>query len=264
MPIDIWDYETFDSDLRSILEARADLVKNYWETDQRQFYEREASDHTMPHPTNLFASDYRDLVEDRLMPAMELRSIRAWHYTRLTDDELEVVKRSGIHISTVDSLTQRLGFQVAAFRLSETEAAEILHRSPFQEKNTSRLGKFWMTSHPIAVDDSGVEPLLAYWGGEAVYFCLPERDSLLQKIGLIGSPVVFEIGVPIAVTRHCYSASRSAAITFARTLGCQPPREAFDLYSKCDLNPQHIIGVHKPSDKTFDRIANGYPARFKS
>ena len=54
---------------------------------------------------------------------------------------------------------------VAAGELTSAQANALFDAGPFQSKQReSRSGKFWMTLHPIAVDDGGVEPLLGHWG----------------------------------------------------------------------------------------------------
>jgi hypothetical protein len=39
---------------------------------------------------------------------METRTIRAWHYTRLTDAEVVAMRMTGISLSSLDAIRQRL------------------------------------------------------------------------------------------------------------------------------------------------------------
>jgi hypothetical protein len=71
-------------ELISKLRANAELVRNYLTTDRRLFEEREASDHRMPHATNPYGYDYQAFVEQVGRDIMQVRTIRAWHYTRLS------------------------------------------------------------------------------------------------------------------------------------------------------------------------------------
>ena len=48
--IDVWDVETFDSELRGDLDAHADVIRDYMLTSRHQRLEREASDRTCPIP----------------------------------------------------------------------------------------------------------------------------------------------------------------------------------------------------------------------
>lgn len=85
--IDVWNVETFDEDLIATLRANSELVRNYIVTDREIFLEREASGLRVPYRTNPHAESYGRFLED-LDPLMKTRTIRAWHYTRLTDTEV--------------------------------------------------------------------------------------------------------------------------------------------------------------------------------
>jgi hypothetical protein len=98
---------------------------------------------------------------------MEQRSIRGWHYTRLTDDETALLESDGVHTSTLADIRRRLDLQVSARRLSAETAAALYAASPFHEQHDSRAGKFWMASHPVPADDGGVELLLGHWAVKA-------------------------------------------------------------------------------------------------
>ncbi|GAB1715802.1 MAG: hypothetical protein NTAFB05_08440 [Nitrobacter sp.] len=56
--IDVWDVETFDSELRGDLDAHTDVIRAYMLTLRRQWLEREASDRTMPYPENPYAGEF--------------------------------------------------------------------------------------------------------------------------------------------------------------------------------------------------------------
>jgi hypothetical protein len=75
-------------------------------------------------------------------------------------------------ISDLAAIRRRLDAQVAADMMLAGTADALHAASPFHQPNETRSGKFWMTSHPCSVDDSGLELLLAHWGGEGVYFWL--------------------------------------------------------------------------------------------
>lgn len=48
--VDVWEVETFDSELRGNLDAHADVIRDYMLTSRHQRLEHEASDRTMPYP----------------------------------------------------------------------------------------------------------------------------------------------------------------------------------------------------------------------
>lgn len=259
--IDVWNVETFDADLRDDLDAHAELIRDYFLTSEQQWLEREASDHTMPYQQNPHAGEFI-WVTEHIMRLMEERTVRTWHYTRMTDEEVAVLRRNGIYLSTLGTIRERFDAQVAAGAFDRDIADRLFAESPFQsEQLDSRSNKFWMVSHPARVEDSSVELLLESWGGEAAYFWQrdPDCQALLRRIG---RPRVLEIAMPLVHSNHGYSAAEAVVATYGRTLGCWPDRKAFDLYTHQPLGPEHVLAVHSEGDGTFSALARGYPAGY--
>jgi hypothetical protein len=260
--IDVWNVETFEKDLLAGLCANAELIRNYIITDRKSFLERQESGRMGPYPTNPYAASYFRFVED-VGRDMEARTIRAWHYTRLTEAETDTLRDTGIYASTLETIRRRLDAQVAAGVFSAEIAGALFARSPFHhdEQSGARSNKFWMTSHPVGIEDGSVTPLLGGWGGEAVYFWL--KDAILEElVAGIGKPRVLEMAVPLDATRHAYSAGRAVVATFARTLGCDRDTGAFDLYATRSLGAEAVLAIHTEGDAVFAEIAKGYPAEF--
>jgi len=260
-PIDVWNLETFDKALLAELTAERDLLRDYALTGKRQFLEREAVNGWVPPASNPHAAERNCFIERVVRPAMEQRTIRAWHYTRLTDDETALLKSGGVYISTLESIRQRLDVQVSA-RAFSAEAADALYAaSPFHQQLDSRAGKFWMTSHPLSTNNRGVELLLAHWGGEGVYFWLKD-PRLIERVKSFGRPRVIELAVPLEVTRQAYSAAQAVVATFVRTLGCDPDWSAFDLYSTSALSAAAVLNIHTEGEPNFGALSRGYPGGF--
>lgn len=255
-PIDVWNTGTFDQDLMSKLQASAQLIRDYLTTDRRLFEEREASDHRMPHATNPYGQRYMAFVEDFGRELMPTRIMRAWHYTRLLDAEVDIIRKNGIYPSTLETLRHRQEALVQTGILSPADRDALYAASPFHQQESIRSGRFWMTSDPFATDDTGVELLLGHWGGEATYFWQRE-ERLTQLVAGIGQPRILEIAVPIAKTREWYSAGKAAVAAYARTLGCRPDRETFGLYSMTDLGPETVLAIHTAGDESFEKMARG-------
>ena len=92
--IDVWNVETFDDELRGDLDVHGDVIRDYMLTSRREWLEREASDRTMPYPENPYAGEFI-WVKEHIMRLMEARTIRAWHYTRMTDEEIGALRQGG-------------------------------------------------------------------------------------------------------------------------------------------------------------------------
>ena len=145
---------------------------------------------------------------------MAARTIRAWHYTRLTDSEVNTLRRAGIKLSTLETTRQRLDAQVAAGQISVEIGNALFEASPLHDPQQleSRSNRFWMISHPTEVEDYSVTLLLSNWGGEVVYFLLRAQAPHLQQIvGGIGRARVLEVGVPLDASPHSFNAGETVA-----------------------------------------------------
>jgi hypothetical protein len=161
----------------------------------------------------------------------------------------------------LEQIRRRLGVQASARTLSVETADALYAASPFHQQHDLRAGKFWMTSHPVSADDSGVKLLVGHWGGEGVYFWLKD-PQLVERVKSLGRPRVIELAVPLAVTRHAYSAAKAVVAAFVRTLGCDPDWSAFDLYTTSALGADAVLNIHTEGEPNFAALARGYPASF--
>jgi hypothetical protein len=96
-PIDVWNIETFDEALLAELNGRRDLLRDYELTSKSNFREQQAARGWVPLKSNAYAAERNYVVEHVMMPAMEQRTIRAWHYTRLTDNEVALIESRGAY-----------------------------------------------------------------------------------------------------------------------------------------------------------------------
>lgn len=263
--IDVWDVSTFDDNLMKLLAAETDLVHDYMSTEHKIFLSYEfgrGSGRGLMRPSNPYAFGFMALKE-AIANLMEQRAIRAWHYSRLTDTEVADMQSDGMHLSTPETLRKRLDALVMAGELSREIADALFRESPFHsEQLESRSGKFWMTSHPAAIDYSGVEPLLAHWGGE-VASMRTKDPALLTPLAAIGKPRVIELAVPLSMTRqHELAAGEAVIATFGRAMGCIPSKSAFDLYVKAPLGGDAVLAIHTEGDTAFTAIGRGYPTGY--
>ena len=262
--IDVWNIDTFDAALLAELQAGEKVLRGYMITEKKNFLEYKECrtvGRRQPLKSNSYASAYQDFVKQIIMPAMEKRTIRAWHYTRLTDAEAALLRTVGIYISTLNTIRKRIDMLIFEGLLSAHAADALYAASPFHEPNDVRSNKFWMTSHPLPIDDSSVTPLLENWGGEGVHFGLEDVD-LIELVKRIGKPNVIEVAIPLTATDRAYYAAKAVVATFGLTLGCEPEKNAFDLYSMQALGPETVLNIHTGGDPNFVALARGYPASF--
>lgn len=255
---------TFDQELINYLDDKGSLIRDYVNRDKAIFLEFDYGDRSDVHrmrPSNEYASAYYAMVEE-ITPIIATRSIRAWHYTRMTDDEIDTLQRDGIHMSSPESLQARLDSLVSAGLLKRELAERLFERSPFHgDQRRARQGKFWMTSHPTPVDDSGVTRLLRYWGGEVASFWTDDA-ALLAPLECIGQSRVLELAVPLALTSDSIRAAGAVIATKARAMGCIESSKAFDLHTTTPLPASAIIAVNSHGDPAFERVGCDYPDGF--
>lgn len=256
--IDVWDVETFDRKLLSYLEAHSPLIRDYFIISARLWLEYESSDHTMPRAENTCGLQFNAITE-HIMSLMEKRVIRGWHYTRLTDDEAQILVCKGIYLPNLETIRSRLSVQVETGLLSQEAADQLYTDSPYQsDQREIRSDKFWLVSHPKTIDDSSVKLLLESWGGEAVYFW--QRDPALRQIlKSIGRARVVEVAVPLARSRQSYQAASAVIAAFGRKIGCKLDESAFDLYTNEPLCSSHILALHSQGEPRYSAIGRTYP-----
>lgn len=263
--IDVWNALTFDAELVEHLEENADLICSYYQEENQIFL---SHDHnrgkrlSILRPTNRYAYDFNEML-DMFEPLMDMRIIRAFHYTRLTEEEVVNFQKSGIHVSTPETLWQRLGAVVTSGKLDRDIADRLFAESPFKDRVQldARSGKFCLASHPEAVDYSGVVPLLECWGGEVASMWvrdLPISAPLLH----LGQPRVIEVAVPLNVTTQSYRAGQAVVATYGRARGALPEIVDFDLYVQTALPPTAVIAIHTKGDPAFEAMGREYPQGF--
>lgn len=262
--IDVWDVQTLDADLLMRLEARADLIGAYFETENQIVLSHDLGrgpKRSFLRPENPHSTEFYELLEE-ISHHMGARTIRAFHYTRLSEDEVSILLQSGIHVSTRETLRQRLDAVVGSGAVARDVADRLYAGSPFHsDQLEARSGKFWLTSHPVVVDDSGVTPLLERWGGEVASMWL--RDSLVAAtLAKVGCPRIIEVAVPLSATRHSYGAAKAIVATFARSRGAFPDKFAFNLYVENALPATAVLAVHTRGDAAFESMGRDYPDGF--
>lgn len=261
-PIDVWSVATFDEALRQQLAESGALIRSNFDTDVQIFL-----DHDLGRgPRKLLRPekphyDAFERLETAITAEMGKRTVRAYHYTRLDDAEVARMRSHGIELSTPETLRARLEARVAAGALQAEHVEVLLQASPFQQQLKNRAGMFWMTSHPITVDDSGVTPLMRHWGGEVASMWLKDED-LLATLAAIGKLRIVELAVPLASTPHAYRAAKAVIASFGRSIGAIPDKHAFDLYAHQALAADAILCVHSEGGDAFAKMGQGYPAGF--
>ena len=171
------------------------------------------------------------------------RRIRAWHYTRLCDHEIDNIRQRGIKPSTLDLLRHRLDQMVMHGYFSNQTGDILFDSSPLHSEAFGlRSGMFWITSRPIRVDESDVKYLLRYWGGEVAYWQHIDKESDLRSLlSNTGQSRVLEMCISLSDNAGLLNAAQSVLTTFGKILGAHARHFHINLNVKRELPPDSII-----------------------
>ena len=215
--IDLWNPNSFSVELERVLTEESQIVFDYHSESSRLMKEHLNSTPYQSLKPNRFSSDYSWFQENRLTPILAETRIRAWHYARLLDHEVDAMQQR-IVPSSLKFLQERLQTLVAMKMLTQKEADTIVKESPFQTQGKYRSGRFWTVTVPLHCNDGGVSPLLGSWGGESAYFWL--KDTLLTaKLKSMGLPRILEIETALSDDLNAFSASSTVLKAWAKKLG---------------------------------------------
>jgi len=261
--ISIWDLDTYDGDIQDYLNRHQETIRLHRERalelddiePPRDLQERIR----FQKPTNEHYPAYME-ARDGLAPILESKSFRAFHYTRMTDGEVERILLAGVRMTSLDLLHERLQ-SVVDEKLLKLEIAERIYRSSAlhsPHEYGDRRG-FWTTACPIDVTDTAVDMLVGHWGGESSYFPFmggTKDEAMLAAIQGIGRGRILEIEVPMSSTRGVgpHSATKTMFDVVERAFGHENLL-ALDFNSLEPLRPSAIIRVISEGEAEFDDVA---------
>jgi hypothetical protein len=262
--IDVWDIDTFDTELRSYLEQQSELIRNFWAESRRLFEEREKQTVRGFHEQNVFGPPHSALRDD-ITVMMGKRTIRAWHYTRLTDGEAAGIQANGMLPMSLDLIRRRLDVMVEAGELTSTVADNLFAASPYHEQiEGNRNDKIWLSSQPFEMDDSMVTGLVTGWGGESLNF-VHQEGPIAALLASIGRPRVIEFALPLRITTRIDSAAKDVVDAYSFALGCEGAwGGGSDIVAVESILPEWIVAIHSPGEAHFESFGRGYPARWNS
>ena len=219
-----------------------------------------------PIRPNPFAGDYMSAVES-LGRIMSAKTVRAFHYSRMTDDEVEALQAEGTVPTSVDSLKQRVDRQVISGTLTREQGGLIVERNPLQRTAFGVRKGFWSSSSPIHPDDAAVNILVDHWGGESAHWLFTGTgdEPMVEVLTRIGRGRVVEIAMPLKEANGGlagFSAARTAVREYARSLGHQVYPEALDLAIEHRLPASSILKVHTEGEDGYIAMGRGYPSTY--
>ncbi|MCU7866648.1 MAG: hypothetical protein KZQ92_22060 [Candidatus Thiodiazotropha sp. (ex Lucinoma borealis)] len=256
MTIDAWNPKSFGAEISEVLTTHSKLIFEYHTEDRRLMDEHlNSSPYQSLQPNHLFP-EYQYFHENTLAPIVAKSRIRAWHYTRLTDEEADAIRQELVP-SSLEYLRYRLNNLVAKNVLKENEAETIFAQSPFH-KQSNRAGYLCTTIIPLSHFDSGVEPLLKSWGGESAYFWITDK-GVAKNLKSLGTPRIIEIETALTDKLNGYKVAETFLFAWARQLGAQVTLSGCDLFIRECIDTAKVLHIHTEGDSSFEAIGTDYP-----
>lgn len=255
--IDLWNPSTFNAELQRALTAESQLVFDYHSEARRLMDEHLNSSPYQSLNPNRFSSSYLSFQEHELTPILAQSRIRAWHYARLLEHEVDAMQQR-LAPSSLEFLQKRLHDLVAMELLTQEEADKVFNESPFHSQGDSRSGRLWAVTVPLHYSDGGVSPLLGSWGGESAYFWLSDK-SLATKLRSFGLPRILEIEAALSDGLNAFSVSSTVLEAWAKELGVSVVPNGCDLAITNCLGTAKLMRVHTEGQSTFEAVAKTYP-----
>jgi len=255
--VDCWNSVTFDDELKSILDANAEVIFSYWDEDKRLMERHLTSEPYESLLSNPYSQRYNQVLENQLLKALARRKIRVWHYARMTDNEVELIKQR-VMLSTLPGLRARLDKLVSDGLLTDVQANEIFQTSPFQNQSDIRAGKFYAVTIPVPARTAGTEDLLKFWGGESAYFRFCD-GPILKSLAKIGNPRIFEVEINLRDSVNAYAVAETVLRAEAVRLGVNLIIDGSDIAVRNQCNDIRVIRAHTCGDELFECVGNSYP-----
>ncbi len=255
--IDLWDPHTFSTELVSTLTAESQLIFDYHSEARRLMDEHLNSSPYQRLKPNRFSADFLSFQEYELTPILAGARIRAWHYARLLEHEVDAMQQ-GLVPSSLGFLKKRLHDLVVMDLLSREEADKVFQESPFQSQEGIRSGAVWIVTVPLHYCDTGVSSLLGNWGGESAYFWLFDK-ALAMKLRNLGISRILEIETALSDGLNAFKASSTVLEAWAKKQGALVVPTGFDIAITNCLGTAKLVRVHTEGECTFEAIAKTYP-----
>jgi len=120
-----------------------------------------------------------DRALDGLRAVLNNHTLLGYHCARLTSDEIGHISAKGMQLPNGAMLRRRIQAVQASRLIEEADAREFLQKS--QAEGPNRANRIWFCFFPpFMAGESGIESLLRYWGGEALYNSHDRHPSEVQ------------------------------------------------------------------------------------
>lgn len=175
-----------------------------WPEDVLKFLEREddifrawEEQHAGRQPARPVSGPEYDSVLGGLRRVLDPYDLRGYHCTRLTDAEIAHILANGMQLPDAAMLLKRIQALQDDGVIDAAIAKRLAEEN--QADETNRANRIWFCFFlPYLAGEGGIESLLRYWGGEALYNSHDRDPATGPVLARIGTPCLVEADVPIA------------------------------------------------------------------
>lgn len=178
-------------------------------------------------------------------------SLRGFHCSRLTEEEIFDVRNHGLTLQNTDTLNERIN-KLLASNLISTNVAQCL-RGNNQSGDEYRANKLWFCFFPPHLaGHHGIGRFFKHWGGEALYNSHEENPVTGKQLQKIGIPCVVEALVPLSSMPDVRLPDGQFIRSYLKEKGHSIENGLeFEAYITKSLDPADIIEIHQFPEKTF-------------
>jgi hypothetical protein len=234
-------------DNRATLAAYAEFEEHRYDGLRRGESQRQHSAAQNP------LSDERAAVHEEATRILAERNILAWHCTRFTEDEIEMVQREGLRCLDRSATRQRIALRGKAGDLSAEEVTRLIERLDGRVDEELRGGKLWaVLSEAALTDETGLSQPLLHWGGEVL---LTYENGASDRLRELGTACIVEFGAPIssAVVLDVIEPFLQRFLYLERGHGDDGASDAcFDTA----VAPHQLCRIIRRRDADFERLTN--------
>ena len=206
--------------------------------------------------TTRFAGDLAlpDTAEDSFMALVGDLPVRAYHSTRLLEEEAAAIRRRGLIPLSEELVTSRIRSACASGHLTAAERDALLAGGVFASGGSvGRPGQVCAVVGRTIFDDdpTAVDLLLGLWGGEAIYWA-HERTVLAGRLRTLGKPSIVVINLRIAGhSRAPFFVPPLSKLFVGKLL--QLPEIHGDVHCFGSVEPESIVDIWQPGRYEYDR-----------
>ena len=259
--IDLWDLKTLPAATLALINDNADLIRDYFAREASIMEFRRHSTLWDEIPTNEF-HDRKMALEADVGRSILSESIRGFHYTRMTGDEVCAIQSHGILMTSLPMFREKLDAIVAAGLMTKDAADYVYDNSLIVTGDYGdRIGTFWAAAHPYTVDDSGITPFHESWGGEISRWAITD-ETILENLRVLGKPRIIEVEIPVKLLGYVASRIASQIIAVKGHEPLLPGGFGADIYISSPLPASSVLRVHTEGESDFAAMGRNYPASY--